>query len=462
MALEKGEVFPEKNERDRIKLQTEWEQMFHGLYHYRKIVDNSGQVTEIDPLVPIPATISEITADLLFGEFPEIDFQNTATDELFKQLVDNNKAIGTDLLEAATYNSFLGSIFWHNFLVEGKPYYKFVKSNKAVWDQDLWGITNVKFFTEIERDKSNRYIVYHIQEHDFIYDTEKVSPYVDEGRKYRVQEYDIKVDLQYDNKIKEVTGLTEEITEWDFIPIIKVDNLRQMGVKVGKSDYQGKEQLFAEIDNRVDQINYVLQEHAEPWIVVPPGILNQSGNFNRRNGKMIERGVADGNGSDIGITSWEAQLESAFKQIETMIWLVFFSSRISAPIAGLDKGGQVESGRALKWKSVNTTSMIARKRKYWNEAFRIFFAIRQKIDPDFKNANIEDLVIRWQDGLPLDDEAVVENVVKQVQSGIMSEVTAIQRTQEVDEDGATKELSQIRKEQQDKATIKGSTFRGEV
>jgi hypothetical protein len=461
MALEVGDVFPTEQERIRIKLQTQWEQMFHGLYHYRKIIDNSGRVTEVDPLTPIPAVISEITGDLLFGEFPELDFQNDQTNNLFKELLMNNKAMGTDLLEAATYNSFLGSIFWHNFLVEGKPYYKFIKSNKVIWEQDLWGLTNVKFFKEIEVKKNGKIIVYHIQEHDFVYDESKVSPYIDEARKYRIQNYDVEVDVIHDYKVKAVTGLKEEITDWDFIPLIKIDNLRMMGEKLGKSDYQGKEQLFAEIDNRVDQINYVLQEHAEPWIVMPPGVLNEKGHFNKSNGKMIERMGGDTN-NDIGITSWEAQLESAFKQIETMIWLVFFTGRISAPIAGLDKGGQVESGRALKWKSINTNSMIARKRKYWNEAFRRFFEIRKAIDSDFKKAEIDDLVIRWQDGLPLDDTEVAEVATQLVTSGIMSEMTAIQRTQEVDKDGATAELSQIRKEQQDKATIKSTQFRGEV
>ena len=115
------------------------------------------------------------------------------------------------------------------------------------------------------------------------------------------------------------TGITaieqQQETDIDFIPVVKYVNIGMMGLNSGKSDYQGKEQLFAEIDNRVDQINYILQEHADPWTLLPPGVLNEHGQFIRNQGKMIEKGA--NTKSDVEIVAWNAQLEAAFQRLKT-------------------------------------------------------------------------------------------------------------------------------------------------
>jgi hypothetical protein len=439
--------------------------MFHGTYIYNKIIDNTGQRQEVDPLVPVPAAISEITSDLLFGEFPILDFGEGSGKKIYEDWLKENPQITTDLLEAATYNSPLGSIFWNVWKVNDIVYYDFVKSNKAIWEEDRFGLTNVKFYEinqEMTEDaKKDKNIWYHIQEHRFGYDDTLISPYLDDKRVYIIDEYDIKVSNDDQRTVKEISNLESTATKQKFIPLIKVDNLRQMGIKVGKSDYQGKEQLFAEIDNRVDQINYVLQEHAEPWIGMPAGVPNPQGKFDRGLGKMYEKAAA-GENNDISIAAWDAQLESAFKQIETQLFLVFFTSRISSPIAGLDKGGNVESGRALKWKSINTMSMINRKRKYWEEAIKKFFWMLVQLESNWKDVNLDEMTIHWQDGLPMDDSEIAENVVKLVHNGLMSKLKGTQITQELPEDKAQEEQDKINEEKQANATIESSKFRVEV
>jgi len=442
--------------------------MFHGTYIYRKIVDNDGQVKEVDPLTPVPSAISEIMGDLLFGEFPIISFNKDSTNELYTQWLKNNPQFKTDLLESATYASPLGTVFQYNFQMNKKHYYKFIKSNKTVWDEDIWGISNLKIFDvlgpdqirkrtgEVVEKANNKFVFYHIQEHTFNYDESLESPYMDDGRKYKIIDYDIKVD-KTTREIKKIYNEKETLTDFDFMPIVKLDNLRQMGIKLGKSDYQGKEQLFAEIDNRIDQINYVLQEHAEPWVAVPQGIADENGKFNRRQGKMYEK-TGSGVDNEISIGSWDAQLDSAFRQIETMTFMVFFTSRISAPIAGLEKGGQVESGRALKWRSVNTLTMINRKRKYWEEALEKFFYILTQLNDEWKKADISGFTIKWQDSLPMDDTEVVENVIKKVNNGLLSHLKGIQEANEVNEEKAKSELDQINAERKEKASTESLKF----
>ena len=64
---EKDELFLDSVQKRRIKLQTDWEMMYTSEYIYRmrQVMDEriKGKVKSVplDPLVPIPATISEIS-----------------------------------------------------------------------------------------------------------------------------------------------------------------------------------------------------------------------------------------------------------------------------------------------------------------------------------------------------------------------------------------------------------------
>jgi hypothetical protein len=451
--IEIGQEFPNKKDRKRISLQVDWEKMLHGEYIFNQQFDQrTSKMRNVDPIVPIPAMLAEISSDLLFGEFPDLNFQNDQVNNVIKDYM-KRFSLEIDLLEAAVSTSAVGTLFWKLFKSNNKTEYEFIQASKAVWEEEFGKLINIKFFEVVETSLNNKWAWINIQEHllePVLFMDEEVR------NKYKIIEYKIKIDI-IDNKIKEITNIFEVPMQMklDFIPIIKIINIGQMGFKNGKSDYQGKEQLFAEIDNRVDQINHVLEEQTEPWTFVPPGILNQYGVFNRSKGKMVEKGVG-GVDNSVDIITWDASLNAAFEQIKTLIKLVFVTSRISAPIAGIEdlSGGQSESGRALKWRSVNTFSMINRKRKYFNQAIRNFFNILIKFEEELKNVDVSNLVIKWQDGLPLDDTEVVENVVRQVQSGIMSKLTGIQKTQEIDKDRASTELDQINKEQGDEADIR--------
>jgi len=435
--LELNQRFPNEIEEQRIKVQSSWEKMYHSEYIYNKIIDYRGKQVPIDPLVPIPAIISEINADLLFGEFPKFNFQDETINKLINKMIRNK--LESDMLELATYVSAVGTVFWKFFMIDNEINYEFIQGNKvAEWEEGLKGITNIKFFEELETDKYNKFTWYIIEEHIY------------EDDQYFILRYKIKV-KNTTNEIVKIEDIEREVTGLDFMPIIKVINIGQMNSKIGKSDYQGKEQLFAEIDNRVDQINYVLQENADPWKFLPPGILDPHGRFNKRDGKMVEK--APGGDNTVDIVTWDASLDAAFRQIEKMIELVFFTCRISSPIAGLEKGGQVESGRALKWRSINTFSNINKKRKYFNKVFYKMFEIISKLDSEYKNIDIDKLIIEWQDGLPLDSREITDNIIRQVQAGILSKLTAIQKINEVDKKEANDELEQIKKEKGDEAEL---------
>jgi hypothetical protein len=468
--LEVNEKFISEREKQRIKQQAQWDEMYNGTYIYNWNIKN-GEKVKIDPLVPLPAVISEISSDLLFGEFPEFKFESDTDTDAVSEWIEDNKEFVTDVLEGATSTSSMGTIFWYLWQMDNQTFNMFIKPSNVLWREDKLGITQALLFKEIERSENNRWAVYKITELDFIWDdNEYKSPYTDPKRQYVTRTYKIKIENpdgtgKDARVIKEVDLEDETVTEWDFMPLIKVNNLKVLGAKSGKSDYQGKEQMFSEIDNRIDQINHVLQENADPWLFVPSGVLDNKNKLNKAQGKMIEKMGGQGDNS-VDIVTYDGSLQDAFTQIDKLIELTLFTSRISTPISGFNmntrQGGQVDSGRALKWKSINTFSMITRKRKYWSEAFQKFFMYMDVMDDDFKLSDDFKMDILWKDGLPLDRQAIVDQVVKEINAGLKSKLQGIKEVNEVDDDMAKKELAQIDVERQAQANIESSKFRVEV
>lgn len=441
-----GDQFFSGYDKARLDQQTKWDQMLDGEYVYiLNVGDKNGKLEgkTVDPLVPVAGVISEISADLIFGEFPKISWGNDGTDKKIFEAVGRN--FKTDILEAATNVSAVGTLLCYLWKTEDQVHYKFLSVRNTLYTLDpLTGkIKEVRMF-EVKVRTENK-TIYGVQEH-----------FIDFDGKYKVQYYDIEVD-----KMGEVTKITatqdETVTNFDFLPFVKIDNMRRLNGTLGISDYKGKEQLFANIDDRIDQINYVLTEHADPWIGLPPGVLDANGKFNRKQGKMFEK-TSTGTNDEITVTAWDARLDSAFEAIDKMIEMVLFTARISPAFAGYAKGGYAESGRALKWRMVSTLSMVARKRVYWEEFLKEFFDVFFKLSGQFGKLDAYALSIEWQDGLPLDDSEVLENVIKAVNGKIMSRLTGTERCMEINKKDAEIEQARIQFEAQQDANVESSRF----
>jgi hypothetical protein len=108
--------------------------------------------------------------------------------------------------------------------------------------------------------------------------------------------------------------------------------------------------------------------------------------------------------------TWDAKLDSAFKQIDKILDMMFLVTETSPASFGLDKGGQAESGRALKFKLLRTISKTARKKRYYDEAIKNILLTAQKLEIA-RGSSSFDLVkpsSNWRDGLP-DDELEIAN-----------------------------------------------------
>jgi len=85
--------------------------------------------------------------------------------------------------------------------------------------------------------------------------------------------------------------------------------------------------------------------------------------------------------------------------------------------------------------------MKQRKEKYANTFIRNFINQWSKLTGE--EIEKQDIKIQWQDGLPIDEEEETTNVVAQVNAGLMSRETAIEKLQELSTDDAKDELDRI-------------------
>jgi hypothetical protein len=174
---------------------------------------------------------------------------------------------------------------------------------------------------------------------------------------------------------------------------------------------------------------------------------------------MIEKSMASSNVQNtVEFSTWDASLAAGFQQIEWLIRLAYGTSRISpalSPFADI-AGGNAESGRSLKQRSVTTISMINRKRVYWEQSIRQFFNLVKEIDKDLKNINVDNLTVEWADGLPTDDQELTDLTISKVNAGIISKLEANQILEDNNLEEAQKEQDQVNKEQTDEATIASS------
>ena len=121
--------------------------MYYSQEVYNTTVKPDGSQAPVDPLIPLPNTISEIFSDLLFLEFPEMSFgDDENTDEVNEVLT----RIRIQVLEAAGLVSAQGMVWWYLFMEDGQVKWKFIQPNFTLWEKDALGdLRTFRLFKEL-------------------------------------------------------------------------------------------------------------------------------------------------------------------------------------------------------------------------------------------------------------------------------------------------------------------------
>lgn len=248
--------------------------------------------------------------------------------------------------------------------------------------------------------------------------------------------------------------LPEQETKVDRPLLVHVPNFRAGNRYFGLSDYYDLGPLFYAINNRITKVDNILDKHSDPILALPPGILDENGRVKKERLGLIERPEGATGDQDPAYITWDANLESAFLEIDKLMEMLFMTSEVSPAAFGMDKDGVAESGRALKFKLLRTLAKVQRKQLYYGEALKEVIFTAQKlakawgIKVNGRTLQGEPKIpeIEWRDGLPADMMEMVDIEVKRLDAGLTTAEESIMRLDDVDEDTAKEKAGLIKKE----------------
>jgi hypothetical protein len=242
-----------------------------------------------------------------------------------------------------------------------------------------------------------------------------------------------------------------EKTNIDYQLIVHIPNWKIGNMYFGLSDYYDLDSIFYAINNRLTSIDNILDKHSDPILMVPPGVLDEKGQVNKKALGVIE--VQEGENQKPEYIVWDASLENGFKEIEKLMEFFYITAEISPDALGMGQG-MSDSGRALKFKLMRTIAKAARKKLYYDRAIKEIIYIAQLV-AKANNVKVAGQLLKddpvvpeidWADGLPIDQKEQLENETSAIDAGLTTKKDAIMRIYSVDEETAEEILEDIKDE----------------
>jgi hypothetical protein len=215
------------------------------------------------------------------------------------------------------------------------------------------------------------------------------------------------------------TGRDEDVIETGLshIPVFHVPYKSLDDRWEGVGGLEKLESVFAAINDRLVQIDYILWKHSDPTAYGPD--LDGDGESVAFGGKYIPVTNED---VKPGYMTWDAQLEGAFKELDLLISTVFIMSEtpqwlFGTVMAGDQKGGTGTShtdSTAIKARFMPILSKVKRIRTHYDKAIRDALWTCYLFDANFGNYEGEAVYpkITWRDGIPRNEkeEAEIANI----------------------------------------------------
>lgn len=399
-----------------------------------------------------PGLMSRVLADMLFGEPIHLDIQDKNSADFINAVIHENDLIN-QLYESALINSRRGfdvfkiRIGQRNPLVTDSPstiiieqvgadkYFPVFDSKAArnVVVQDVIAVTfNQEGKTYLHKEIHTPGKI----EHEvYLYDPEEEKVIATANP----EEFGIPV--------VEETGVKRSL-------VFGIPNYRD-GEFYGTSDYADLEQMIFALNNRMTKTDNILDKHSDPILAVPPGVIDENGKVKKEQLGMFEVDSENPGFNKPEYIVWNANLESAFKQIDKLVDFLFMFSEIAPATMGADKDGQAESGRALKFKLLSTIRKRNRKISYYDQAIKEMLYTAQElakakgVSVDGQApGEVEKPKIKWGDGIINDQTEMVDISGKRILDGTMSRADAIVYLDDVTKEEADEKVGEIDQEQQ--------------
>ena len=433
----------------------------------RRVVGNYDEVVDFVTLLNYHKLLSLKTADMIFGEKPLIICKDNK--ETIEQLEENTN------MHSKFYQSIIDCSRYGNgifYIYEDENKGNFDLSQPCMWipivdSKNMKKITN-HVIVWVSEENGSRYL--NAQIHYKGYFEERVYNVVDDnmgslgkvvtdiyGRTLiQTESHSYLIGNMISSNIIK-TGLND-------FAIQVVSNITTSDSITGIDDYSDINSLICELMVRIGQVSKILDKHSEPNVNAPSSAAQQdpeTGEWFLKLGNVFFRDSSDDPAMEY--ITWDAKLESNFKQIELLLNQLYVLSEMGATLlGGEDKGGSNASGRALKFKMISPLAKAKR--------------IIMMIDPTIKNTiklltqlggeNINDLTnekitIKWQDGLPNDAFEEAEIIEKRKNSGTLSTRQALIEYDQMSEEDAEEEVQRILDEESQMNPLSQAPFSGD-
>lgn len=444
-----GEFPPTQEDRIRITTYLFYEKLFLGDHFeaFGQYIADSAWNDKMQKLryvvTNFPALLTKVVSDFLLSEPVKVKIDDTKAQEWFEALWRENN-LDIQLYESSLSTSYLGDAIFkiRKGEKDGKKGQLIIEEVPASVYFPVVDQMNVK------AEPKKHVLAYKLSINNKDYIKKEIHTagkiehelYLLEGTKL--------VSKQPLSLLGDSAPADVEETSVNFPLVVHFKNWKTSSSYFGISDYKDLISLFYALNNRLSSVDNILDKHSDPILTVPEGILDEHGKVKKKALGVIE--VGEGESGKPEYVVWDASLDNAFKQIESIIDSLMMVSEISPDVFGKGEG-KSDSGKALKFKMMRTLAKTARKRMYYDASLKKllkrayeFALVNECLVDDLPaprtNKKIE---LVWSDGLPVDELEQIDVESRKIDAGVQSKKDAIQKIDQIDASSAEQKLQQI-------------------
>lgn len=495
--FETGKQFPPEGHVERISKQKRMKKLYDGklaeIYERASKLLRDGSPKQAEQLekLYIAVNLADILvtkpADLLVGETPiyetGLDDDSTEQQALNEYVKQND--LNTLIHEAAVGGGIRGDS-WIKVRYGYRQDYSELMNvlSTEEFNEFMDGIdmepiiehvTATDVFPETSQGNAKSFKAVNIAYVEYVVTEKEEIPYLNVERhipgyiiyeRYRLYESDVVTQYGYPLQTftigeKVATGRDEDVIATG-VPHILV---RHIPYKSEDTTWEGVgglekiETILTAINDRMVQIDYVLWKMMDPTAYGPP-LDDASGDGTTKiSGAYIP---VKSDEQTPGYMTWDARLDHAFKQLDSLISLAFMESEtpqwlFGTVMAGAESGGSGTShtdGVAIKQRFMPILSKVKRIRRYYDRAIRDALYFAQMLDVEHGDASFTPVYpkIHWKDGIPANEKELAEIMeIRTAGKPTIDQHTAIKRQDEVDDGQAREILNRIKGDEEREA-----------
>ena len=227
-----------------------------------------------------------------------------------------------------------------------------------------------------------------------------------------------------------------------------VANLPSTSNVYGTSDYRVLNELVIKATERIRQILYILDKHADPSMTGPTTMLtaNEQGELEFKAAKFYATIPGEEHPEYL---TWNGQLEAAFKALEVLLNQIYIFSEMGEAFLGNSQGtGNAISGTALRYKMLSPLEKARRVSNSFTLPLKKLISALIYIGNN-KKVRYQDINITWEDSLPKDPSEVAS--LTRLQTGapqIIPLKHALMENYGMDAEAAEHFIEEINKDQE--------------